>query len=580
MPVPPATGTTLVQREVELGLLGFLRQYHPELHKLWEAPFEAAPVEAAEETNRDGETSPRLHRELHNNYVHSRLLWLPEPMQGFYSAQPWIAYWALQAADLLDITEKLYEYVSPDALGEFLLGCLQEVEPGDANGSGGGSKNHSVSKNSLNVNERQESVFRTQPVNLRDVGYDDGKRLVGFSGGRVAQEPHLAVSYAASCSLCILEKPEYLHALPRAAIKRWMLSLRCKDGSFCMHIGGEADLRASYSVAIIATLLQLDEVAAYSDGRDEALFTEQTAAYVASCQTHEGGFACGLYGTEAHGAYTQCGLGALILMRRPHLCNYAALRRWLTARQMKFEGGFNGRTNKLVDSCYSHWVGASHMLMRVGEAYARLLARAETARCLTAREVLLLDHAQLLDATCTRPADDDAWRRAEESHRQRTEQVEAYLHAPSSSSSAPLAQAFFDEEVGDLLFNQRRLLLYVLACCQDEEAGGLMDKPGCPNDDYHTCYSLSGISTAQNLQYLPRHCTNDDLFYTTAVRRGYIPADRDDYGIVLAACSNGSSVGGCYRSQERLPSLNPIFNLRQGRVLAALRAWGPKSFVY
>ncbi len=25
---------------------------------------------------------------------------------------------------------------------------------------------------------------------------------------------------------------------------------------------------------------------------------------------------------------------------------------------MKFEGGFQGRTNKLVDSCYSFWQGA------------------------------------------------------------------------------------------------------------------------------------------------------------------------------------------------------------------------------
>lgn len=27
-------------------------------------------------------------------------------------------------------------------------------------------------------------------------------------------------------------------------------------------------------------------------------------------------------------------------------------------RQMPFEGGFQGRTNKLVDGCYSYWQGA------------------------------------------------------------------------------------------------------------------------------------------------------------------------------------------------------------------------------
>ena len=30
---------------------------------------------------------------------------------------------------------------------------------------------------------------------------------------------------------------------------------------------------------------------------------------------------------------------------------------WLAARQYQPEGGLSGRTNKLVDACYSHWVG-------------------------------------------------------------------------------------------------------------------------------------------------------------------------------------------------------------------------------
>lgn len=30
---------------------------------------------------------------------------------------------------------------------------------------------------------------------------------------------------------------------------------------------------------------------------------------------------------------------------------------WLSSRQYAPEGGLSGRTNKLVDGCYSHWVG-------------------------------------------------------------------------------------------------------------------------------------------------------------------------------------------------------------------------------
>lgn len=29
--------------------------------------------------------------------------------------------------------------------------------------------------------------------------------------------------------------------------------------------------------------------------------------------------------------------------------------RWVVSRQMRFEGGFQGRCNKLVDGCYSFW---------------------------------------------------------------------------------------------------------------------------------------------------------------------------------------------------------------------------------
>lgn len=37
--------------------------------------------------------------------------------------------------------------------------------------------------------------------------------------------------------------------------------------------------------------------------------------------------------------------------------NVPRLVSWLAARQYAPEGGFSGRTNKLVDGCYSHWVG-------------------------------------------------------------------------------------------------------------------------------------------------------------------------------------------------------------------------------
>ena len=46
--------------------------------------------------------------------------------------------------------------------------------------------------------------------------------------------------------------------------------------------------------------------------------------------------------------------------------NLPLLISWLSARQYAPEGGFSGRTNKLVDGCYSHWVGGCWPLVEAG----------------------------------------------------------------------------------------------------------------------------------------------------------------------------------------------------------------------
>jgi protein farnesyltransferase subunit beta len=51
--------------------------------------------------------------------------------------------------------------------------------------------------------------------------------------------------------------------------------------------------------------------------------------------------------------------------------------------------------------------------------------------------------------------------------------------------------------IDELLFHREALQEYVLICCQRPN-GGLIDKPGKPEDAYHTAYCLSGLSIAQN----------------------------------------------------------------------------------
>ena len=50
---------------------------------------------------------------------------------------------------------------------------------------------------------------------------------------------------------------------------------------------------------------------------------------------------------------------------------------------------------------------------------------------------------------------------------------------------------------GPAAFNHEALQKYILHCAQANE-GGMRDKPGKHRDFYHSCYSLSGLSVAQN----------------------------------------------------------------------------------
>ncbi|KAI6170688.1 Protein farnesyltransferase subunit beta [Aphelenchoides bicaudatus] len=89
----------------------------------------------------------------------------------------------------------------------------------------------------------------------------------------------------------------------------------------------------------------------------EKLF-ENSVSWIMRCRSYEGGFG-GEPNCEAHGGYTLCGVAALSLLGQRNQLDDEALLRWLVMRQMAYEGGFQGRTGKLVDACYSYWQTAS-----------------------------------------------------------------------------------------------------------------------------------------------------------------------------------------------------------------------------
>ena len=49
------------------------------------------------------------------------------------------------------------------------------------------------------------------------------------------------------------------------------------------------------------------------------------------------------------------GSPVLVVKATPGVETCCPMQHWVTGRQMHFEGGFQGRCNKLVDGCYSFW---------------------------------------------------------------------------------------------------------------------------------------------------------------------------------------------------------------------------------
>ncbi|XP_067940029.1 protein farnesyltransferase subunit beta-like [Watersipora subatra] len=168
----------------------------------------------------------------------------------------------------------------------------------------------------------------------------------GFAGGP-QQIAHLAPTYAAISALCIIGSDEAYKVINRETLYQFLLRMHQSDGSFIMHEGGEVDIRGCYLAANVARLTNI---------MTTELF-DSTPQWIARCQTYEGGFG-GVPGMEAHGGYAFCGIAALTLLGHEKLCDMDSLLRWTVNRQMKLEGGFQGRTNKLVDSCYSFWQSA------------------------------------------------------------------------------------------------------------------------------------------------------------------------------------------------------------------------------
>lgn len=258
---------------------------------------------------------PHLQRTKHIRFLHQTLKTLPQYFVALDASRPWIMYWATAGLSMLG------EPFSDD--------------------------------------------YRTRLADtLGACQHPDG----GFGGGH-GQYSHLACSYAAVLALVATGGSHALDVVDRNTMWHWLGRMKQPDGSFTMCEGGETDVRGAFCAMVIASLLclplELSPSEAARTGRRS--LDDGLAEWIAGCQTVEGGIAAAP-GSEAHGAYAFCALGCLCILGSPaqmipKYMDIDSLYAWLAHRQYNPEGGFAGRTNKLVDGCYSHWVGGCWALL-------------------------------------------------------------------------------------------------------------------------------------------------------------------------------------------------------------------------
>ena len=226
---------------------------------------------------------------------------------------------------------------------------------------------------------------------LKELQHEDG----GFCGSPKGYA-HLISTYAAVMAIVNLGIPEAYDIIDIEKMKNFLLKMknnefdinkppsytdkngvylitRDKDndfisyhtaypGTFQNHVNGESDLRSTYCAMVIASTLNLIN---YNDIENDPI-TKGVVGNIKNCQTFEGGLGPEPY-CEAHGGYSFCGIATLVMLNKLKEIDTNSFLRWLVNRQMLKEGGFNGRTNKLVDSCYSFWQGSIFNMIYMGD---------------------------------------------------------------------------------------------------------------------------------------------------------------------------------------------------------------------
>lgn len=209
-------------------------------------------------------TLPTIHRIQHIKYLEASLRSLSSNYECLDSSRPWMVYWILNAAHLLN-------FRFPDDLLTRVIAFLIKCRSSSG----------------------------------------------GFAGGP-GQIAHLATTYAACNALCIIGTPSAYDAIDKPSLLQFLNAVRDDEtGAFRMHVDGEIDVRGAYCAVAVAKLVNITHAI------EEKLF-RGTVDWIVSCQTYEGGMG-GVPYQEAHGGYTFCGIAALALLGSTGKCDLNSL---------------------------------------------------------------------------------------------------------------------------------------------------------------------------------------------------------------------------------------------------------------
>lgn len=167
--------------------------------------------------------------------------------------------------------------------------------------------------------------------------------------------PELASTYSALSVLLMLG--DDLSRVNKRQIIDGLKYYQTAEGKIrCMTEDTEDDVRFMYwAAAIHYILINIDGI------QEEPSFdVDKLVEFITQCASYDGAFGWNPH-CESHSGLTYWTLGALKLLNRLDSIDHHKDRliEWLVSRQQLDINGFNGRINKVPDTCYSFWNTAS-----------------------------------------------------------------------------------------------------------------------------------------------------------------------------------------------------------------------------